>query len=330
MRPRRNRYDRFSVFERPPRCFLLLLMRASLLCLLLVSSSAFAQSEATYTVTFTSTWSEATHPDGFPGNPHFSGLVGATHTSGTRLWEVGGKATPGIEQMAETGGKSLLMAETDALLGTSVETTLSGGSIGTSPGSVSMTFTVTEPYAFVSLVSMLAPSPDWFVGVNGLALREGDTWHSEIVVPLNVYDSGTDSGPTYTSANDDTDPADDIVRIEESPFEVGDALVPVGTFTFALQSVTASESAPRVLELTTPVPNPASSFTTLTVNRPDASPMAVEILDGLGRVVATPIIPARAGQHALRINTEGYAPGVYHARVTTTGGTATRRFVIQR
>ncbi|GAB5535361.1 MAG: hypothetical protein Rubg2KO_16100 [Rubricoccaceae bacterium] len=305
-------------------------MRALFLAACLMAPTAVAQSEATYSVTFTSSWSATTHPDGFPGNPHFSGLVGATHDANTTLWEVGGKASPGIELMAETGSKSTLMAETDALVDAGVETTLSGGGIGTSPGTVALTFSATESHAYVSLVSMLAPSPDWFVGVNGLALRDGDGWMQETTVPLFVYDSGTDSGPNYTSANDDTDPAEDIFRIEESPFMVNNALVQVGTFTFALQSVTANESSPGVLELTTPAPNPASSYTSLTVSRPDASPMTVEVFDALGRLVGAPAVPESAGQHDIRIATARYAPGMYHVRVTTASETATRRFVVQR
>ena len=36
---------------------------------------AAAQEEARYRVTFEAGWSAASHPEGFPGNPHFSGLV---------------------------------------------------------------------------------------------------------------------------------------------------------------------------------------------------------------------------------------------------------------
>ena len=305
-------------------------MRVLLFALVWLAAPALAQSEATYSVTFESTWSADTHPDGFPGNPHFSGLVGATHASGIKLWEPGGKASPGIESMAETGAKSTLIAESDALIGSGVEATLSGGGLGTSPGSVSMTFTASESHAYVSLVSMLAPSPDWFVGVNGLALRDGAGWIQEIIVPLDVYDAGTDSGPTYTSANDDTDPAEDIVKIEESPFKVGDSLVQVGTFTFTLQSVSSNSDTPTRLELSSPSPNPAISFTTLLLTRPDASPLTVEVFDALGRLMSAPEAPLGAGRQRVRINTEGWAPGVYHARVTTPNEVATRRFVVQR
>jgi hypothetical protein len=47
-------------------------------------------------------------PVDFPPNPHFSGLIGATHNAAAHLWEEGETATPGIEKMAETGAKSPL------------------------------------------------------------------------------------------------------------------------------------------------------------------------------------------------------------------------------
>ena len=81
----------------------------------------------------------------------------------------------------------------------------------------------------VTLVSMIAPSPDWFVGVHGLALLEDAMWKDEIVVQLFAYDAGTDSGVTYASANQATDPPVVIARIQVSPFDASD---PLGTFTF--------------------------------------------------------------------------------------------------
>jgi hypothetical protein len=55
--------------------------------------------------------------------------------------------------------------------------------LGSSPSSVSLSFEVTQAYAFVSLVSMLAPSSDWFVGASGLSLIENGQWVEELIVP---------------------------------------------------------------------------------------------------------------------------------------------------
>lgn len=51
----------------------------------------------------------------------------------------------------------------------------------------------------VSMAVRIVPSPDWFVGVDGVELCSNDTWVSEKTVPLNPIDAGTDRGYTYTS-----------------------------------------------------------------------------------------------------------------------------------
>ena len=48
---------------------------------------------------------------------------------------------------------------------------------------------------------MVAPSPDWFVGVHDLALYSNGQWQNHIDVNLEVYDAGTDDGKTFNSAD---------------------------------------------------------------------------------------------------------------------------------
>ena len=182
-----------------------------------------------YKVTFKATWSASTH-DPFPSGPHFSGLVGAVHNDSASFWERGKVASDGIESMAETGSKSLLLNEVKSAISSgTAKYELSGGGIGRSPGEVSLNFTLTDSFTYVTLVSMLAPSPDWFVGVSKLNLKE-DTGYIEKKVELKVYDAGTDSGTSFTAANADTSPAQAISRLSESGFANGIPIV--GTFHF--------------------------------------------------------------------------------------------------
>ncbi len=190
--------------------------------------------EARYRVTFTSTWSARTHPRNFPRNPHFSGLVGATHGD-LRIWQSGEAASGGMELMAETGGKSTLLSEIDRLIADgSAHSRLSGGGLSTSPGTVRLEFTAVSSHPFVTLVSMLAPSPDWFVGVSALALLEDGAWKARVEVPLILYDAGTDDGARFTAANADSNPAQPITALTSDPgdtnFSAGKPAV--GTFVF--------------------------------------------------------------------------------------------------
>jgi len=200
-----------------------------------------AQGTATYELTFTATWSAATHPQDFPPNPHFSGLIGATHNSNVYFWATGEPASQGIRFMAELGTKGALTAEVNEALdqGTAFAL-LDGGSIPVSPGVRKMTFEIIPHYPLVTVTAMLAPSPDWFVGTRGLALLDNDRWVDSLIVDLFVYDAGTDSGPRYTSANQATNPPENIERIQTDPFLVDGSVRPVGTFRFDLKSIDLS------------------------------------------------------------------------------------------
>lgn len=59
----------------------------------------------------------------------------------------------------------------------------------------------------------IVPSPDWFVGVDSLDLCEGDQWKESISLELFPYDSGTDSGFTFSSPNYETIPQDKVTQV---------------------------------------------------------------------------------------------------------------------
>jgi hypothetical protein len=188
---------------------------------------------ATYTVTFAATWSATSHPVDFPSNAHFSGLIGATHKDNVVFWRENALASPGIQNMAETGGKNPLGLEVDsAIVAGSARFKLSGSGISISPGQVGLEFTISEDRPLVTLVSMIAPSPDWFVGVADLPLRDASGWIDSVEVDLYGWDAGTDDGTTYTSPNAASMPHVPIFPLEEGMFKVGDMVPALGTFTF--------------------------------------------------------------------------------------------------
>ncbi len=184
---------------------------------------------ADYRVVFDATWSQVTHPNQFPNGAHFSPLVGGNHSVNAVFWESGALSSPGIENMAEMGSTSTLVSEIDAQVAAGfAEQAIVGNGID-SPGSTSLTLTMNRDFPLVSLVTMIAPSPDWFAGVHDLPLLTSQgQWVSEITVDLFAYDAGTDLGVTYESPNEDANPKLPIVRLN-SPLEVG---IPIGTLTF--------------------------------------------------------------------------------------------------
>ena len=192
---------------------------------------------ATYRVVFDATWSRSTHPTDFPAGAHFSPLIGAVHNSGVTFWTPGDTATRGIEVMAETGATGPLTSEINAAIPDRALAVINGQGIGSPASATINAITVREDFPLVTLVTMIAPSPDWFVGVNGLSLLMDDgSWVDELKVVLYPLDSGTDSGTSYRSANRDTSPQQLIRSLKGvSPFSDE----PMGTFTFTRVSPSA-------------------------------------------------------------------------------------------
>jgi len=190
---------------------------------------------ARYQVVFDATWSQATHPTNWPGNPHFSGLVGGTHNESVHFWRDGETASEGTRLMAELGQKTTLLNEiVPAIANGTAQFQLSGGGISPSPGSVSLTFPqpMRRDFSLVTLVSMIAPSPDWFVGVDSLNLIENGQWVTNQIVTLYGRDAGTDSGASYASPDAITVPRGVVTQFAGFPAIQNGVIVPFGTFTF--------------------------------------------------------------------------------------------------
>jgi len=189
---------------------------------------------AQYEVTFDATWSQETHPGAWPVGAHWSGPIGGVHNDQVRFWREGETASEGIRLMAERGAQGRLRSEVETAIdqGTA-DFVISGSGIG-SPAATRITFPrpMRREFPLVTLCSMIAPSPDWFVGVTGLSLIENGAWVDEKSVVLYGFDAGTDSGTTFTSADEVTTPRGVIARFAGFPALIDGQIVPFGTFTF--------------------------------------------------------------------------------------------------
>ncbi|PSW62081.1 hypothetical protein C0W54_09615 [Photobacterium kishitanii] len=169
---------------------------------------------ATYELTLNSNWSANNFSTNFPSNRHFSGVIGLTHNTNGGIFELGKLASAGIVEVAETGAKTVLTTEINDLqnLGKSLST-IDGSGITVDQQSVTVTFDISQDYPYISLVSMLAPSPDWFTGLNSYQLFVDGKWVESVDVSLNTYDAGSDGGLIFTSANDPITPPDVITLL---------------------------------------------------------------------------------------------------------------------
>ena len=96
---------------------------------------------------------------------------------------------------------------------------------------------VNSEYPLVSFITMIAPSPDWFVGVHDYNLCNTATgkWLDLRTRDLPPYDAGTDSGPNFDSADQITNPKENIHLLTnntEGSFKGDKPVRRFGTFTF--------------------------------------------------------------------------------------------------
>ena len=177
-----------------------------------LSALPAAAQTITYQVTFQGNWTLASTPGGVVGGAHFTTLIGGVHGSGVSFWEPGEQASSGVEGVAELGSTGTFRSEVSGSPHTLsvIQEGVSGG--GT--GSATFNIDVTRTHPLVTLLSMIGPSPDWFVGVSGVSLLDAsDEWRQSLVVDLFPYDAGTEDGEDFSLSNPATNPQGVITRI---------------------------------------------------------------------------------------------------------------------
>lgn len=202
------------------------------------ATASFAET-ATYRLAVDNTWSESTHPGAFPDDAHFSWIGGGSHGAGVSFWSEGVVGTPGMVQMAENGRTDLLVGEVQAAVAASTAHGVLSWqhwfcpSATTNPscGQLVVEFEVDDAFPLVTLVTMLGPSPDWFVGVSGLALHDGGDWIDTVVVDLRPYDGGSRDQNVFALGGPLTTPQAPVSLIT---IAIGQLVGPgsLGTFTF--------------------------------------------------------------------------------------------------
>jgi len=194
---------------------------------------------ARYQVTFIPSWNPQSHPLHYPLSHAKHGLltpmIGATHNSGYAIFREGMKPTPGLERLSEMGkhdplDKEIREAIAGGTAGSLIEADM--GSPGPVHSPVAVEFEVGEQFSLVSLVGMIAPSPDWFYGVSGVELLQDGQWVPRVTVDAYAWDSGGDSGLTYMSEDSDLEPKAPTRFTDAESFVQGGKRIPVGTFVF--------------------------------------------------------------------------------------------------
>ncbi|OIQ29730.1 MAG: hypothetical protein BM564_05870 [Bacteroidetes bacterium MedPE-SWsnd-G2] len=293
---------------------------------LFTASIAHSQSSAIYDISFQSSWNSTDHGT-VPGNAHWSNLVGATHNASIRLLEMGQLASPGIKSVAEAGVNTNLFNEVSDYIsdGDADQWLQQGFSPFAAISSATLEdVTVSEDFPLLSLVSMIAPSPDWIIAINSFNLRDGDSWKDNISIDLFAYDAGTDSGTDYTSSNLITDPFEPISSlINVAPF----GSEKMGTLTITLVSTTLGINQSDV-EQTLIYPNPAKNELAITAHQ--ANPIEnIALYDVLGKKILQKNSNSTSISN-VELDISNLNQGIYILKVDFTNGNSINRKIIKQ
>ena len=130
------------------------------------------------------------------------------------------------------------------------------GMVSTPGGNTSTKIMVQNMYSMVSLITMIAPSPDWFVGVDSYDLCGMNGWKENVTMDLLPWDAGTGEGLTYRPKTGDTMPVNVIMLITPN----GNSDIGAhANVTFATVTFTRGEMIPTTTQTTTTASAPGLS-----------------------------------------------------------------------
>lgn len=200
-----------------------------------------AQGTATYSVKVEHLWPASNYRR--PFGAHWSPLVVTSHSLCAVVWRNGTLATAGVKDVAELGENAQVHAEIDAFA-THGLSRLTGNELNSAVATEQLfNLTVDRFHPVASALAMIAPSPDWFVGVDSVPLCNDGLWVQEVTYKLFPWDAGTDDGQLFESVDEPADPVDVIHRLRPSSSRATDLFkpsasgsIPISTLTFTLTS----------------------------------------------------------------------------------------------
>jgi len=190
-----------------------------------VISSTTCSGTASYRITLSLTWDDSNVT-----GRHYTTIIGAIHASKVSFWQLSGMATEGIREMAEQGATAVLTQEVQAAIAAGTAKSVISFNGGNAPGMSTGVVEVSPDFPLVTFGSMIAPSPDWFVGVSALDLCEAGAWAATKSLPAVVYDAGTKDGQDFDYGFPETSPQAPIGYSVKFPNQT-----PAGVITFDRQ-----------------------------------------------------------------------------------------------
>lgn len=188
--------------------------------LLLPAIHAACSGSASYSLEIIPRWTSPLFAS-VPPVRTLSPFTAFSHKNRFSAWALYGYATPAVQAIAETGNNTALRSDLASAMTSGFVKHVATRPMGSGPAQrFALELVVDCENHYVSGISMLAPSPDWFVAVTRANILDQDGNFRDFVRGrLFVYDAGTDSGDTFAAANMETVPKENIVRFMGPPFE---------------------------------------------------------------------------------------------------------------
>jgi hypothetical protein len=280
--------------------------------------------DAVYKIEFVSNWSVDSHPTDFPiGLDHWSALVGTTHNTNISFFEIGQLATNGVEKVAENGNNTTIKQEINTSInnGNAYEV-IEGSGLSSGLGTITIeNVNVAIDFPYLSLITMIAPSPDWVAQINSINLTDvNNNWEPLISIDVYATDAGTDSGTTYNSSNMDMNPANNISSYENTaPFS--DQII--GSFNITLIEVLDLDD--ELLQNSILVyPNP--SYGEIHIDNFENHILEkVEIYSVEGKRIA--IMPLSSNQKKFTVNS--LKSGIYFLKIISNKGSVIKKVIVK-
>ncbi|MFI0429502.1 spondin domain-containing protein [Mariniflexile sp. HMF6888] len=298
---------------------------------LIFSISGFSQSTADYSISLTTIWNATDHTS-VPEDAHWSELVGATHNTANAFFElvVVSPNTDGIKDMAELGNNTNFMSEVNtAISSNKADQWINAGDLAGAIGTFTIdNLQVSESFPLITLVSMVAPSPDWFIAVNSIDLRSGNNsvnngWKDSFTLDVFAYDAGTDDGTDYTSANAVSNPRVGVFKITDAPIN-GNKM---GTVIFTYNASALSTVSNHPIENIKIFPNPTKGRITVS-NIQNIHLKSIHLYNVLGCLVKD--IPTGNSLSKIDLNLTNLSKGLYLLKLNSMDGkTKTSKLIVK-
>jgi hypothetical protein len=187
----------------------------------------------TYQIEFTNLWNANDHAS-YPADAHYSPIAVIAHDRGFSLFKLGGLASDSFEDLAELGRTAKLDGDVaDAADAGKVKAYVKSAALWPlRDGTPSLAFTIKVPKGteLLSLATMIAPSPDWIVGIDSLPLMKNGQMierYKEALFAINAGTEEGDSAGNFSLDNAPTNPPEPIAVLTGTGYDAPFATVEI-------------------------------------------------------------------------------------------------------